>query len=47
MYAFGNLHDSDNETSTYKFADKNYGERYGEHYPLYNWCVSFKDLSIE
>jgi hypothetical protein len=46
-YAYGNLHDSDQEKSIFVFSDSSYGNRYNQPYPLYNWCVSFKDLLIE
>ncbi|WP_421869106.1 hypothetical protein [Pararhizobium sp.] len=35
---FGNLVDSDRETSIYDFADPRYGTRQGRPYPLNNWC---------
>lgn len=47
IYAFGNIHDSDQEKSTFTFKDDSYGTRYGQSYPLYNWSVSFQDFKIE
>jgi len=46
-YLYGNIHDSDDEKSTYEFKDGNYGNRLGQNYPLFNWCISFRDLKIE
>lgn len=43
-FSYGNLRDSDPETSVYRFADAAYGERAGTPYPLWNWCVLFSDL---
>ena len=46
IFAFGNLHDSDKEKSTFTFHDNSYGKRYGQSYPLFNWCIIFRDLVI-
>ncbi len=43
-FSYGNLRDSDPETSVYHFADSAYGQRAGTPYPLWNWCVLFSDL---
>ncbi len=45
-FSYGNLRDSDSEKAIYRFADKTYGRRAGQSYPLWNWCVLFKGLSI-
>lgn len=45
-YVYGNLRDSDNEKSIFKFSDTNYGRRKNMNYPLFNWCISFQDLLI-
>lgn len=45
-YAYGNLRDSDDEKSIYKFKDSSYGRRAGKAYPLYNWCVAFQDFPV-
>lgn len=42
-YNFGNLRDTDNEQSTFTFAS---GLRAGMHYPLWNWCIQFDNLTI-
>jgi len=46
VYAYGNIHDSDTERSTFNFHDGSYGRRFGQSYPLYNWCIVFRDLKI-
>lgn len=46
-YVYGNLRDSDNEKSIFKFSDTNYGKRGNMNYPLFNWCISFQDLRIK
>jgi hypothetical protein len=43
-FSYGNLRDSDPETSVHRFADAAYGQRAGTPYPLWNWCVLFSDL---
>lgn len=43
-FSYGNLRDSDPETSTYTFSDSAYGRRAGQHYPLWNWSVLFSTL---
>lgn len=45
-FGYGNLRDSDPEKSIFRFTDKQYGNRQGQHYPLYNWCIVFDDLII-
>ncbi len=45
-FSFGNLRDSDPEQAIYQFADPGYGTRAGEPYPLWNWCVLFKQFPI-
>ncbi len=45
-FAYGNLRDSDPAQSIYQFADKTYGNRAGQNYPLWNWCVLFKQFPI-
>ena len=45
-FSFGNLRDSDPEKAIYQFADPGYGTRAGEPYPLWNWCVLFKQFPI-
>ncbi|WP_417385002.1 phosphate ABC transporter substrate-binding protein [Gimesia sp.] len=45
-FSFGNLRDSDPEQAVYSFADPGYGTRAGEPYPLWNWCVLFKQFPI-
>lgn len=45
-FSFGNLRDSDPEKAIYQFADQGYGTRTGEPYPLWNWCVLFKQFPI-
>jgi acetyl esterase/lipase len=45
-FAYGNLRDSDPEASIYEFADKAYGTRAGQRYPLWNWCVQFSNFPI-
>jgi hypothetical protein len=47
IFAYGNIRDSDPETSTFRFSDASYGKRTGRAYPLYNWCVIFQDLPIK
>lgn len=46
-FSYGNLRDSDPETSLYRFADPGYGQRAGTPYPLWNWCVLFSDLETK
>ncbi len=46
-YSYGNVRDSDDTPSVFKFSDAGYGNRAGQPYPLYNWCVSFDDWEIE
>lgn len=46
-FSYGNLRDSDPAPSTHTFADPAYGTRAGQHYPLWNWCVLFSDLSAD
>lgn len=46
-FSYGNLRDSDPETSVYRFADAAYGQRAGTPYPLWNWCVLFSDLKAK
>ena len=45
-FSYGNLRDSDPEKAIYKFADPGYGTRAGQPYPLWNWCVLFKQFPI-
>ena len=45
-YSFGNLRDSDDEKSIYKFSDSTYGKRFGMNYPLWNWCIMFEKFPI-
>ncbi len=45
-FSYGNLHDSDPEKAIYQFADKAYGTRSGQSYPLWNWCVLFNKFPI-
>ncbi|QDU44289.1 hypothetical protein Mal52_27680 [Symmachiella dynata] len=45
-FSYGNLRDSDPEKAIYRFADSEYGTRAGQAYPLWNWCVLFKQLPI-
>ncbi|HWS66629.1 MAG TPA: hypothetical protein VN325_28040 [Steroidobacteraceae bacterium] len=40
---YGNIRDSDNEQSLYKFTE---GPRAGQPYPLWNWSVGFEGLVI-
>lgn len=40
---YGNIRDSDNEASLYKFSS---GPRAGESYPMWNWSVAFTGLKI-
>ncbi len=46
-FSYGNLRDSDDEQSVFSFADKAYGSRAGQAYPLWNWCVLFSDFPAE
>lgn len=46
-YSYGNLRDSDPERSIHTFADASYGNRAGQPYPLWNWCVLFSDISAD
>lgn len=46
LFPYGNLRDSDAETAIYSFADKSYGSRAGQLYPLWNWCVLFNRFPI-
>jgi hypothetical protein len=46
IFPYGNLHDSDKEKSTFTFRDQTYGHRHGQPYPLFNWCIIFRDLAI-
>ncbi len=43
-YYYGNIHDSDSESSMYGFAQ---GPRVGQPYPLWNWSLGFEDLQIK
>ncbi len=45
-FPYGNLRDSDAEAAIYSFADKTYGTRAGQPYPLWNWCVLFNHFPI-
>ena len=45
-YSYGNLRDSDPEKAIYRFADSAYGNRVGQSYPLWNWCVLFNHFPI-
>jgi hypothetical protein len=45
-FSFGNLRDSDPEKAVYAFADREYGNRAGQPYPLWNWCVLFSGLEV-
>lgn len=45
-FSYGNLRDSDSEKSVFTFKDSTYGNRSGQFYPLYNWCVAFLDLPV-
>lgn len=45
-FSYGNLRDSDDEPAVYEFADDGYGKRFGQPYPLWNWCVLFRELPI-
>lgn len=46
LFSYGNLHDSDAEPAIYSFADKTYGTRAGQPYPMWNWCVLFTHFPI-
>lgn len=46
LFQYGNLRDSDAEAAIYSFADKTYGTRAGQPYPLWNWCVLFSHFPI-
>jgi len=46
-YSFGNIRDSDDELSTFGFADGSYGTRKGMRYPLHNWCVGFDEFEVK
>ncbi|HEY5314447.1 MAG TPA: hypothetical protein VIK18_18080, partial [Pirellulales bacterium] len=46
IFPYGNLRDSDPEEAIYRFADKTYGTRAGQSYPLWNWCVLFSGFPI-
>jgi hypothetical protein len=46
-FPYGNLRDSDNEESTFRFKDSTYGTRYGQRYPLFNWSIVFQDMAIK
>lgn len=46
FFSYGNLRDSDAETAVHSFADKAYGTRAGQPYPLWNWCVLFDRLPV-
>jgi hypothetical protein len=43
IWPYGNIRDSDNEPSLYKFTG---GPRAGQPYPLWNWSVGFEGLVI-
>lgn len=43
IWSYGNIRDSDNEQSLYKFTD---GPLAGQVYPLWNWSVGFEGLAI-
>ena len=43
VWPYGNIRDSDNEQSIYKFKD---GPRAGQPYPLWNWSVGYEGLEI-
>ena len=45
-FSYGNLRDSDPEKALFQFADKAYGTRAGQPYPLWNWCVLFTKFPI-
>lgn len=45
-FSFGNLRDSDPERSVHMFSDASYGNRAGQAYPLWNWCVLFSDFAV-
>lgn len=45
-FSYGNLRDSDPEKAIYQFADKAYGTRAGQSYPLWNWCLLFTKFPI-
>lgn len=45
-FPYGNLRDSDSEKAIYQFADPEYGNRFGQPYPLWNWCVLFQKFPI-
>lgn len=45
-FSYGNLRDSDSEKAIYQFADPEYGNRVGQSYPLWNWCVLFQKFPI-
>jgi len=45
-FSYGNLRDSDSEKAIYQFADPEYGNRLGQFYPLWNWCVLFQKFPI-
>ncbi|WP_395751828.1 phosphate ABC transporter substrate-binding protein [Prosthecobacter sp.] len=46
-FSYGNLRDSDPESSVHRFADATFGTREGLPYPLWNWCVLFSDFSVD
>jgi hypothetical protein len=41
--SWGNLRDSDNERSLYKFENSGYRTGY---YPLWNWLIDFEKITI-
>jgi len=43
-FSYGNLRDSDPGLSVYRFSVAAHGQRAGDLYPLWNWCVLFSDL---
>ena len=46
LFSYGNLRDSNAEPAIYSFADKTYGTRAGQPYPMWNWCVLFTHFPI-
>lgn len=45
-YSRTNLRDTDAEASLYAFGDNTFGTRYGQSYPMWNWCVLFAGIPI-
>ncbi|HBJ86006.1 MAG TPA: phosphate ABC transporter substrate-binding protein [Verrucomicrobiales bacterium] len=45
-FSYGNVRDTDPESSIHRFADAAYGTHAGRPYPLWNWCVLFSDYTV-